>query len=534
MSVLGDAKMYGRFAWGLRSFLHHTISLEEARATVRQRMEQREGNFLRLVERGIFGYPHSPYLPLLKLAGCEMGDIRNMVQARGLEGTLMALLKAGVYVSFEEFKGREPIARGGQMFPVNARDFNNPFPKYYYQAETGGTTGAGTRVDIELDHLDSEVPLLMLVYDAHGILNLPTVLWRNILPDSGGIGIILRHARFVHPTNKWFSPLAGKDVKALLKHRLASRYIVTMGRLYGSPLPWPELAAVDEASVVSRWVAKTLKTHGACLIRALVTPAMRVCLAACEEGLDLTGATFLGGGEPPTPAKVREITSTGARYVAHYAFTEAGLVGAGCARPADINDTHFLKDTLALIQHPRQVPGFDISVDAFHFTTLMPASPKLMLNVESDDYGVIEKRACGCPLEEYGFVEHLRHIRSFSKLTGEGVTLVGSEMLQILEDVLPSRFGGTALDYQLLEEEDEAGFTRLSLIVSPRIEIYDETALISVVLDALNRGSDSAKLAGAIWNQAGSLRIKRQEPIATARGKLMPLHLLRSSPGMKQ
>ena len=397
MSILGDAKLYGRFARGLRPFLRHTVSLEEAQATVRQRMEQREENFLHLVERGIFGHPSSPYLPLLKLAGCEMGDIRNMVQARGLEGSLLALRKAGVYVSFEEFKGREPIARGGQMFPVNARDFNNPFPKNYYQAEAGGTTGAGTRVVIELEHLDTEVPLLIFVYHAHGIRNLPTVLWRSILPDSSCIGIILRHARFGHPTNKWFSPLAGKDVKASLKHRLATRYIVTMGRLYGSTLPWPELATVDQAFVVARWVAKTLETYGACLIRAFVTPAMRVCVAAREEGLDLTGATFLGGGEPPTPAKVREITSTGARYVAHYAFTEAGFVGAGCARPADINDTHFLKDTLALIQHPRQVPGFDISVDAFHFTTLMPASPKLMLNVESDDYGVIEKRGLRLP-----------------------------------------------------------------------------------------------------------------------------------------
>lgn len=57
-------------------------------------------------------------------------------------------------------------------------------------------------------------------------------------------------------------------------------------------------------------------------------------------------------------------------------------------------------------------------------------------------------------LEAYGFTEHLREIRSFHKLSGEGMTLVGSEMITILEEVLP-RFRGSPLDHQLLEEEDE-------------------------------------------------------------------------------
>src|SRR5207248_5736504 len=140
---------------------------------------------------------------------------------------------------------------------------------------------------------------------------------------------------------------------------------------------------------------------------------------------------------------------------------------------------HFFKDGLALIQHSRPVPGAELTVDAFHFTTLLSTSPKLLLNVESDDYGLMETRSCGCPLESYGYTEHLRQIRSFRKLTGEGVTLVGSEMVHILEEVLPSRFGGSPLDYQLVEEEDEQGFTRLGLVVSPRIEIADEAAVIA-------------------------------------------------------
>jgi hypothetical protein len=81
--------MYGRFAWGLRGFLKHTLTLEEAKAIIKKRMEEREINFLRLVRKGIFGYPKSPYLPLMKLAQCEMGDIENMVKTKGLEGTFI-------------------------------------------------------------------------------------------------------------------------------------------------------------------------------------------------------------------------------------------------------------------------------------------------------------------------------------------------------------------------------------------------------------------------------------------------------------
>ena len=199
----------------------------------------------------------------------------------------------------------------------------------------------------------------------------------------------------------------------------------------------------------------------------------------------------------------------------------------GCFRPADSNDVHFFKDGLALIQFPRQVPGSEITVDAFHFTTLLLTAPKLMLNVESDDYGIIETRSCGCPLESYGYTDHLRDIHSFRKLTTEGVTLVGSEMVQILEEVLPAKFGGSPLDYQLAEEEDEQGFTRLNLLISPKVKLADEATVIEAVLQAMGRGSIGADLAHSLWGQAKTLRVKRMEPVWTARGKLMPLHLAR-------
>jgi hypothetical protein len=301
-----------------------------------------------------------------------------------------------------------------------------------------------------------------------------------------------------------------------------------MARLVSASIPRPEPVPLDQAITIARWVAKTLETQGACFIRTHVSLAMRICIAAKEEGLKLTGATFLGSGEPPTPAKIAHITRLGARWIPAYFFTEVGAVGMGCAQPADENDLHFLKDAFALIQFPSQVPGTETVVDAFCFTTLLPSAPKIMLNVAIDDYGIIEKRSCGCPWESYGFTDHLYHVRSFHKLTGEGVTLVGSEMVHILEEVLPARFGGSSLNYQLLEEEDEQGFTRLSLLVSPSVGAIDEEAIIDAVMEGLERSSVASDLARVVWNQAKILRVRRMEPFWTQRGKLMPLHLVRS------
>ena len=525
MSILNDALVYSRFLWGLRSFLSHSITLEEAQAIVRQRMAEREANFLRIVEQDIFDHPQSPYLPLLKLARCEFGDIQQMVQRKGLEGTLRALREAGVYVSFEEFKGRKPMVRDGQVIHVQPSDFDNPCLRQYYHRRTGGTTGAATPVVIDLQHMADETPIRVIGYAAHGALDVPTACGFGPLPDGTGFFIALRMARSGRMFDKWFPPFAASDLRPSAKYRLANYLMIKTARLYGAPIPWPEPASARDAIVVATWIAESLAEHGVCAFIASVSIVLRACVAAADAGLDLTGAIMFGSGEATTPAKVRAITATGARFVPLYFIVEAGAVGWGCACPVDPSDLHFIKDGLALIQYPRQLPGSEITVDSFHFTRLLPSAPKVMLNVETDDYGVIEERSCGCPLEDLGFMEHFRYVRSFSKLTGEGVTLVGSEMVRILEEVLPGRFGGSPLDYQLMEEEDEQGFTRLSLLVDPKIEITDEAAVIDTVLGALRQSSVAADLARAIWDHAGALQVKREEPVWTARGKLMPLHL---------
>jgi hypothetical protein len=66
------------------------------------------------------------------------------------------------------------------------------------------------------------------------------------------------------------------------------------------------------------------------------------------------------------------------------------------------------------------------------------------------------------------------------------------------------------------------------LVISPRIEIQDNAEVIQVILDALSQSSPMADAARTVWQQAQTLQVERREPVATARGKLLPLHIQRN------
>ena len=149
-----------------------------------------------------------------------------------------------------------------------------------------------------------------------------------------------------------------------------------------------------------------------------------------------------------------------------------------------------------------------------------------MLNVESGDYGTLEERSCGCPWEELGYSKHLVGMHSYEKLTSEGVTFLGADLHYVLEEVLPARFGGSPIDYQFLEEE-EAGMSRVSLLVAPRVGEIDERDVFETVLKTL-RGVPGGREMTDQWRQGDTLRVVRREPYVTATAKILPLHILRA------
>lgn len=520
---LRDVGMYAGFAARLPRFFRQRISLADARETVRRRLEQREESFLRIVERAVYGFPESPYLPLLEEAHCELEDLRAMVRARGLEGALAELRANGVYVGFDEIKGRVPLVRGGREIPVGRHSFDNPFLVGRYEGRTGGSTGPAARIPYDLDSLLTRVPNYTLGCEAHGVLESPLGLWRFGLPSLVGINNALRAVVMGNPVRRWFAPEGDRDLRPALRFRAATAFVVRASRLLGQPVPVPEPVPIERADVVARWAAETAQAEGSCVVRASVSMALRIALAAEAKGIDLAGVTLMGGSEPLTATKLRAIERSGARHVSTYSFTEGGSVGMGCANPDVEGDVHFYEDLLALIQHPLRLPGTGVEVGAFCFTTLNPAAPMILLNVEIDDYGVVERRSCGCALEEAGYGTHLTGIRSHRKLTGEGVTLVGSDMIRILEEVLPARFGGDPHDYQLHEREDADGFTRLVLVVDPAVALESEAAARRAVLESLAAGSGMEDFARSLWQMASSLRVERRAPEWTERGKYPPL-----------
>jgi hypothetical protein len=105
---------------------------------------------------------------------------------------------------------------------------------------------------------------------------------------------------------------------------------------------------------------------------------------------------------------------------------------------------------------------------------------------------------------------------------------VGTELLSLLEEVLPQWFGGSATDYQLLEEEIE-GLPNVSLVVSPSVGEIDEAQVVRVALETLGSARGADKMAG-LWRHADTLRVVRRGPYAMRAAKVLPLHVAPGGP----
>lgn len=525
MSILNDIFKYSKFAFDLRNFLRDTVSLEQSLRIIANRLQNREKNFLSLVQKGIYKNTRSPYLTLLKMAGCEYGDIERMVNKDGIESTLNTLLTKGVYVSWEEFKCKTDIVRGSSRFHFNEVDFDNPFLARYYEERSSGSRSTGTRTTFDLSTQLDQCYYTLPSLAANDALDIPLALLKPVLPSAAGINNILRFWKVGKPVDRWFTPVTEKEVRASLRDRVALRYIIHGGRLWGAKLVYPEYICTNEIAKVAQWMADMKKQFGGSALNCTVSGAVNVCQAATEFGLDIGGTRFMVGGEPLTEAKRRYIETTGAFVTSRYVITEIGHIGYGCPKPYAIDDIHLIHDSIALIQRQRKVENFDMQINSFLFTCLLPSTPKMVLNLESDDYGTTKTSNCGCLWEQIGFHHHLSTIRSFTKLTGRGMTILGSDFVRILEEVLPRKYGGSPTDYQLLEEEDSGGQTMLSLVISHRVGKIDNDEVITTVLHELRKNIYGGKLAAGLWSQAKTLQIKRMEPV-TLFGKVVTLHLM--------
>jgi hypothetical protein len=253
----------------------------------------------------------------------------------------------------------------------------------------------------------------------------------------------------------------------------------------------------------------------------------RFAVAAREMGVSLEDVTFALQSEPVTEARFRHIGEAGARVVVYYTSIEMSNVAASCAHGTSSDDLHVFTDRYALVERDRPLIDGGPNVRAMLFTTLTQGIATVCFNTEPGDYATVERRNCGCLLGELGLTTHLASVRSFEKLSGEGVSFARTNLIAILESVLPSAFGGSALDYQLVEEEAPDSSTQLVLRVSPAVGDVDEPAIRSRLLEELGRGGIVDRNHAELLRRAGSVTVRREPPLATAAGKVLPFQLLR-------
>ncbi len=524
VSMLSKVTKYFRLAFDLRDFLKEILTLEQCREIVRKRIEEREQNFLDIVEKGIYRNEKSPYLELLELSGCEFGDMQSSVLKYGIEKTLQKLYESGVYLTYEEFKGRKDVIRHGKSFRFQASDFDNPHLSHHFTVQTGGTTGAGANIFKSLEAYAKNAAHRALLFDVYELWDIPFGIWHPILPAITGVGHLLHSTKAGKVPAKWFSQIDREYIKPSFGPKFRTNWLIYTGRFWGTPFPKPEFVDLNNAVVIAEWVAEMVRDFSGCCIAAYPSSAVRVCHAAAEKGLNIEGTKFFMAGEPITSAKVNEIKSTGAEAIPQYAFAEGGTVGYGCANPAYDDEVHLQKDCIAFIQHKRNIPKANLTVDAFLFSSLLSTTPKILLNVEIGDYGVVESRKCSCGFEDIGLNDHIHSIRSFDKINSEGMTLIANQLIRIIEEVLPSKYGGNSTDYQIIEEEDGRGFTRVNINVSPRLGEMNEKDILKTVYDAIGRGNRNS-IKSDFYSQADTFQIKRIYPISTEVGKILPLRI---------
>jgi len=371
MSIISDMIKYSRLALDLRIFLQNRITLEQSKRVLKERLRIREQNFITLVQKGIYQNPRNPFCRMLRAAGCEFGDIETMVNGNGIEPTLQKLLAEGVYLSWEEFKGKKDVVRGSSRFQFKQRDLDNPFIPGWYEGRSSGSRSGGTRTKFDLKNRLEKSYYRLPMLAASNAMDYPLGCWKEVPPSMNGISNVLEFWIAGKPIARWFSTVDERQVKSSLRDRLALRYILYGGRLWGAKLARPEYINLGDAHKISRWMADTRKQFGGCSLSSSVSSAIKVCHAAMEHELDIRGSNFFTGGEPLTEAKRRHIEASGASVIPEYAFSEVGRIGIGCSSGRAIDDLHLLSDSVALIQHQRRVEHIDLPVSTFLFTPLL-------------------------------------------------------------------------------------------------------------------------------------------------------------------
>jgi hypothetical protein len=517
--MIREASYYGKMAVGWWKFIRGAPVLD-AEAAIRRGLAEREQNFLDVLKRGVFESSVSPYRKLFAWAGCGYEDVKRAVDRDGLEAALEQLRSAGIYLTHDEFKGKKAIVRGGNSMTVEPEQFTNPLAEKVMEGSSSGSRSRGTISPRSLEYLHHREAQESLYWREFGVYDRPIVMLMQILPSSVGLRRAVAYVRRGGRLDAWFT-LGGRVHDA--HYHAVTKLLVAESRLLGLRIPYPEALPHNDFSPVAKWIAERKAAGENVAMMSNVSSGVRVAAAARELGLDISGSQFFVGAEQLTDAKCEAIERTGAGAHARYGCSEIGMIGMACPEMRG-NCVHLMEDSLAVLNHRKLAPLSGVEVDSLLFTTLRWWAPLLFVNAEMDDAGQIGPATCDCGLKRLGLTKQVDRIFSYGKLTGQGTTLVGSDLLDILERVLPDRFGGAPTDYQLVEKEG-SNQTEIELRVHPRLGLNSEDDVRRFFLQKLKKVWGGS-MTERHWTRTEGVRVVFAEPFLVGKRKVLPLHLL--------
>lgn len=513
-----------KFLRALPRHLRRPLDLGQAESILRERQTSRQRVFLQTTNEAVFGNPTSPYLPLFRGAGCTFGDLEKSVNRDGLEKTLAVLFQNGVYLTIDEVKGRRRLERNGLSLDISPELLRNPLSACHVAASSGGSRSQGTAVLFDMEFIRGCAVNCMLNLHARGGLSWIKAIWE--VPGGGSRFRLVKFAGFGAPPAAWFSQVAPDAPGLHPLYRWSTRAMRVGSLIAGVPLPGPRHAPLTNTQPIIRWMEQALRQGQTPHLFTFPSSAVALAQEAVASGISLPGAQATLGGEPITRARLASIRKAGIHAVPRYGSVECGPIGYGCLSPDQPDDIHLFSDLHCLIQAD-MAGNHGLPPGALLVTSLHPRSPFIFINASMGDQAVLESRRCGCPLESYGWSQHLHTIGSFEKLTGGGMTFHGTDVVRVLEEVLPERFGGAPGNYQLCEEESEDGKAVLRLLIDPKIAVANTDEVADAFLAALGENSPVNHLMETMWRESQLLKVEVRSPFATRSGKIMHFHVRR-------
>jgi len=510
----------------LPRFFQEQVTVPGAQEEIRRSLNGRADSFLELMRTQVYGRAASPYRKLLHWAGCDFSDLRASIYRHGLEPTLERLAREGVYITSDEFKGKKEIVRGRYAFRVSPDDFEISGGFGGFIIESSGTKNKPVRSLIPLDLLSIQSHVTNAAFSAHDLFSHCHAVYDAVLPGAGGLFSLLIYSKLGILTERWFARQI--PVNTWLEtqyHYLTTSLIVALGKRFTLSFPKPEFIDTANLQPIVSWISEKKAERKNCCITTVASNAVRIAKLAWDMGQSLEGTQFITTGEPLTAGKREIIERTGAKSTTRYVYGGCLLIGWGCATAVYSDEIHVDQSRIALINNPQAIVDERGPIHPLLCTTLQPAASRLLLNMDNGDYATCETRKCGCALQTVGLTLHLHHIRSYEKFTSEGMNYFYGDLFELLEKILPSEFGGSPGDYQLAEEEDSNGQTRLSLVVHPELGELDEGKALARLRAAFCNGSRGNRFMTSVWENAGTFRIRREVPYASPRGKILPLHI---------